>query len=119
MSVDSILSADVLDVEGSLDRFGGDKDLFVEMTALLLEDAPPLFNALQAAVASEDAITVEQRAHALKGLLVNCGGVRAANAAQRLEDAGRARNVQHATTLVSSLKTELGLLTQAIHAYRP
>jgi HPt (histidine-containing phosphotransfer) domain-containing protein len=118
VSVDSIPSDQVLDVQGSLDRFGGDKGLFAEMTALLLEDAPELFQRLHAAVVNQDVVAVEQKAHALKGLLANCGGVRAAEVAQRLEDAGHHRDLERAPELINALKTELAVLADAIHAYQ-
>ena len=46
MSIDTAASSDVLDIQGCLARFGGDKQLFVEITSMLLEDAPRLFSNL-------------------------------------------------------------------------
>jgi HPt (histidine-containing phosphotransfer) domain-containing protein len=118
MSVDSISPTVVLDIEGTLARFGGDKELFVEMTTMLLEDAPQLFADLDAAVLASDGATAEKKAHALKGLLLNCGGVRASQAAQLLEDAAHTRQLGNGAMEIEVLKVELGLLTEAIHNYR-
>ena len=38
MSVDSSSAAPVLDVEGTLDRFGGDKDLLAQMARDMFAD---------------------------------------------------------------------------------
>jgi histidine phosphotransfer protein HptB len=118
MRVQSAGKVCILDVDGSLARFGGDKQLFTEMTAMLVEDAPPLFAQLKAALARSDAPQVESRAHALKGLLVNCGGARAAQTAQQLEDAGRAKNIQQSGALIEELNAELDALVAAINEYR-
>jgi len=108
----------ILDVDGSLARFGGDRELFAEMMAMLVEDAPPLFAQLQAALNCADPRQVESRAHALKGLLANCGGKRAAHTAQLLEDAGRAKEIKKTDALIDQLNEELQELLAAISEYR-
>jgi HPt (histidine-containing phosphotransfer) domain-containing protein len=118
MSIDSIAPAVVLDVEGTLARLGGDQKLFVEIATFLLEDAPRLFADLREAVLAGDATAVECKAHKLKGLLINCGGVRASHAAQFLEDSGNTRDLSNSDCLIESLESELDLLTSAIRAYR-
>ena len=42
MAVESVKTEPILDIDGTLARFGGDKDLFIEMSGMLLEDAPGL-----------------------------------------------------------------------------
>src|SRR5436190_15567856 len=112
-------SEPVLDIEGTLVRFGGDKELFVEMSGIVLEDAPRVFSELRRAVQANDAEAVRAHAHAIKGLFAGCGGVRAARAAQALEDAGNSRKLAHSSAMIQSLETELTLLTRALHSYRP
>lgn len=118
MKVESASPAVVLDVDGALARFGGDRGLFLELTSMLLEDAPQLFAELKVAVQRKDDGLVEGKAHALKGLLLNCGGTRSARVAQQLEDAGHNRHLERRAELIDSLESELGQLTSAIHAYR-
>lgn len=118
MGIESAPTIAVLDVEGALGRLGGDRDLFLELTAMLLEDAPALFTALSAGMRAGDAAAVESKSHALKGLLLNCGGTRAARAAQLVEDAGHARRISSAAPLVADLETELDQLIEAIEDYR-
>ena len=118
MVSDSAPSGPILDLESALARLGGDRKLFAEMTRFLFEDLPKLRAELQAAVAEGDPSRIRMKAHALKGLVAGCGGVRASNAAQALEDAGHSGNLTQAATLLNSLKSELELLTQALAEHR-
>jgi HPt (histidine-containing phosphotransfer) domain-containing protein len=114
MDSDPAPAGPVLDLEAALARLGGDRQLFAEMVAFLSEDVPTLFEELRAAVVRQDARAVRMKAHALKGLVASCGGVRAANAAQALEDAGHTGNLDQTRSLLASLNAELDLLTQAL-----
>jgi hypothetical protein len=58
------------------------------------------------------------KAHALKGLVAGCGGVRATTITQSLEDAGHAGNLSQANSLLESLDAELDRLMQALADYR-
>jgi HPt (histidine-containing phosphotransfer) domain-containing protein len=118
MGVDGLSMEAVLDVEGTLARLGGDRQLFSELAQMLLEDAPPLFDRLKDAVTARDAEQVRKHAHAIKGLLVGCGGNRAAQAAQFLENAGQQQSLEEAPALLANLRGELNLLVEALTAYR-
>jgi len=118
MAVESIKTAPILDVDGTLARLGGDKDLFVEMSGMLLEDAPDLLADLGRAVDSENAYDVRMRAHALKGLLLGCGGVRAAHVAQLLESDGQSADLRQAPSRFAALQDEFKQLTRALEHYR-
>jgi HPt (histidine-containing phosphotransfer) domain-containing protein len=114
LTIDGTATNAILDVEGTLARFGGDQRLFVEMTTFMLEDAPLHLSKLRSAVAAGDAKSIECNAHALKGLLMNGGGVRAASVAQAVEDSGHARDLGKAYRLLQSLDAEVDTLTKAI-----
>jgi HPt (histidine-containing phosphotransfer) domain-containing protein len=118
MSVDSETQGAIIDVDGTLARFGGDKELFVEMTGMLLEDMPSVLAALRNAVNEKNAAAVRMQAHALRGLVAGCGGVRAARSAQTLEDAGHTGNLDSAAVSLATLESEIQLLTQALGAYQ-
>lgn len=109
-----IEATQVLDVDGTLVRLGGDRSLFSEIAGYLLEDAPPLFQALCRAVEAKDSAAVHMRAHALKGLLAGCGGLRAARVAQELECSGEAADLSRADLLMAALQHELDLLVKAL-----
>jgi HPt (histidine-containing phosphotransfer) domain-containing protein len=118
MRVDSGISANVLNVKDTLVRFGGDNELLLEMTEILLEDAPRLARQLQSAVLTSNASAIAYHAHAIKGLVAGCGGERSAQAAQVLEDAGHRASLDHASLQYAKLEVELRSLFDAIYAYR-
>jgi HPt (histidine-containing phosphotransfer) domain-containing protein len=118
MSAESVSAGCVLDVAGTLARFGGDRQLFAEMAGFFFEDAPRLYSELREAVHRRDAINIRMSAHALKGLVAGCGGVRTASAAQKVETAGQENNLSNIEPLSETLGEELELLTQALEAYR-
>jgi hypothetical protein len=57
------------------------------------------------------------KAHALKGLVAGCGGVRAANAAQKVETAVEQGELSGIIPLIELLREELELLTRALRDY--
>ena len=113
MHLDNMTTLSVIDVSGTLARLGGDQQLFLEMLRFLLEDAPPLMSDLHRAADVSDATVVRSRAHALKGLVAGCGGVRAAKAAQRIENVAEEGDLGDVASLLEKLEVELELLTQA------
>lgn len=118
MKIDSATTARVLNVTDTLARFGGDKSLLIEMSSILLEDAPRLARQLQAAVLKQDATAIAAHAHALRGLVAGCGGERAAQAAELLENAGHHGTIENAAPQFARLDDELRSLFSAIFAYR-
>jgi HPt (histidine-containing phosphotransfer) domain-containing protein len=118
MAVESVKTEPILDIDGTLARFGGDKELFLEMSSMLLEDAPGLVANLGDAVEAENAHDVRMRAHALKGLLLGCGGVRAAHIAQVLENAGQSSDLRQAPSQFAILQDEFEQLKRALQQYR-
>ncbi len=113
MKIDSLSSAAVLDIDGTLARFGGDQQLFQEIIGFFLEDSPPLLAELRRAVAAAEVVSVRSTAHALKGLAVGCGGARAGQAAQRVENAGAAGKFDEIDSLMKNLENEFEHLRRA------
>jgi HPt (histidine-containing phosphotransfer) domain-containing protein len=118
MTAESITAVCVLDVEGALARLGGDKQLFADMAGFFHEDAPRLYSELRTGVQRRASADIRMSAHALKGLVAGCGGVRAANAAQKVETAGQENDLSNISLFVESLGEELEVLRQALLAYR-
>src|SRR3954467_5087157 len=114
MAVEMAAAEPVLDYQGSLARFGGDRQLFVEMAGILLEDTPKLHADLGTAVAHKDAGAIRSRAHALKGLVAGCGGVRAARVCQSLEHAGEISDLARTESLLEDLDAAVKELTVAL-----
>ena len=109
---------EVLDLPGALARLGGDEQLYADMVQFLREDCPSLLDELQAGIAASDASVVQRAAHSLKGLIANCGGVRAAEAAQRVENAGAGGDLVDAAHLIEPLRREIDALMQAVSAVK-
>lgn len=116
MKIDSNPSTSVLDIQGTLARFDGDQQLLQEILGFFLEDSPPLMDELRRAVAANDAAKIRSTAHAIKGLAVGCGGVRAGQAAQRVENAGASGDVDEVDSLMETLEDEFEQLRQAAQA---
>jgi HPt (histidine-containing phosphotransfer) domain-containing protein len=118
MTAESVTAGCVLDADGALARLGGDRQLFADMAGFFYEDAPRLYVELREAVKLRDAADIRMSAHALKGLVAGCGGIRAASAAQKVETAGHENDLTNIAPLVELLGEELELLRQALLAYR-
>jgi HPt (histidine-containing phosphotransfer) domain-containing protein len=118
MNLESLPPNAVLDVEGTLTRFEGDQQLFREIITFFLEDSPPLLTELRRAAEVAHPQAVRSTAHALKGLIAGCGGVRAAQAAQRVENAGQEGKLDNIDVLIDTLENEVDLLRQVACAYQ-
>jgi HPt (histidine-containing phosphotransfer) domain-containing protein len=105
----------VFDFQGTLQRLGGDQELLAELISFCLTDSPPLVASLRTAIESRDGVKVRKHAHALKGLVAGCGGVRTANAAQKLERAGESNNLEDALRMFDVLTEELARFRQALN----
>jgi HPt (histidine-containing phosphotransfer) domain-containing protein len=97
----------VLDIRGALSRLDGDEGLLVDLMGFFLEDSVRLMEELRAATAAGDANQIKMTGHALKGLIAGCGGVRAAEAAKRVEHAAAANDLSQIKALVDTLASEL------------
>ena len=118
MRIDSLATGAILDVEGTLARFGGDQQLFHEIIGFFLEDSPPLLDELRRSIACENDTAIRATAHSLKGLAAGCGGVRAAQAAQRVENAGAESDLENIDSLMEALEGEFDQLRRAASSYQ-
>jgi CheY-like chemotaxis protein len=89
-----------------LARVDGDRELLAELLAIFHEQARELIAALDEAVASSDAVQVEQLAHTLRGSVANFGAREAVRLAQTLELAARGGDLGEAAALVAQLRSE-------------
>ncbi|MDP1796743.1 MAG: ATP-binding protein [Planctomycetaceae bacterium] len=76
--------AKLIDREAALARMAGDATLLREMAGFFIQDAPGLFQTLQAEPSSESAL---RAAHSLRGLACNFGAAAVVELAGRLESA--------------------------------
>jgi two-component system sensor histidine kinase/response regulator len=75
-------------------------------------------DAVQKAVQSSDAVSVQRAAHALKGAVANFAAEPATQAAHTIEAMGRAGDLTGAPAALPPLRQELDLLAQELAAYR-
>ena len=99
-----------MDRELSLSRVGGDSELLKEIAVLFIEDYPNMISDLRGAFARSDAKAVERAAHSLKGSVANFGARAAVEAALKVEDLGRSRQLDQVPPLLDSLDQTLAIL---------
>jgi HPt (histidine-containing phosphotransfer) domain-containing protein len=113
-----VSTAEVLDSRAALTRLGGDADLYSDLIGFFLVDAPELIKDLWKAVEVEDQKEIRMKAHALKGLIAGCGGLRAIGIAQSIENVAQSGDPEELPALVQSLEEEVECLTQSLLPYR-
>ncbi|MCC9606261.1 response regulator [Blastopirellula sp. JC732] len=107
-----------LQLEATLDRLGGDLELFRDFVEFYDEDAKALLENLADAARTKDVRRLERVAHSLKGLAGNVGGEAAATAAAKVEEAARSGNLEESQGMIASLTSELDRLAKALEPFR-
>ena len=98
----------------ALERAGGDEDLFNELVAIFLEDAPGALTRVQGAVSSGDHQAIAKTAHALKGSLGVLAADDAVAAALSVETLGRSGDLAGVQEAAAALSVEVRRLTTAL-----
>lgn len=104
------LAGNSIDRELALSRVGGDAELLREIAALFLEDYPKVMADLHDAAARGDASGVERTAHSLKGSVANFGAKSVIEAALKIEDFGRNKQLAGVAPLLQALERELAAI---------
>ena len=102
------------DSEALLKAFDHDWDFFKEALEMLVSDYPPMLEALQEALKSKDADSLNRTAHALKGMVGNFQGRDAAKAAFKLEEMGSLGEFGGAEQACERLINELASLEKTL-----
>ena len=97
-----------------LDRLGGDEELLQELCQIFLKESPRLMEKLRQGMASGDAEAVQRAAHSLKGEVSYLAAKGASQAARRLEDMGRERDLSAVSEAIRLMERELDGLRRAI-----
>ena len=105
-----------LDRQLALSRVGGDEELLKEIAIIFLEDYPNSLREIQAAIDSGDSSELERSAHSLKGSVANFGARDAVACALRLEQMGRAGQLQDCVETLRALERALAALHLALAA---
>lgn len=112
------MQASGIDLEGALNRLGGDQELLNELVQFFLEDTPGLMDQVREGLNSGDAEAVERGAHSLKGLSANFGAQAAVQIALAVEQHGRNQDLAAAAADLPRLEHQIGLLQKALSSYR-
>ncbi len=94
----------------ALDRIGGDEELLQDLCQIFLDESPKLLQKLQQAVAAGDADGVMRAAHSLKGESSYLGAGATSQAARRLEEMGRDKDLSRARATLTILEREVNTL---------
>ena len=84
----------LVEYESSLQRLGGDVDLFKEFVQIFFEDSPKILEKLFAAVDADDHAEVAKTGHALKGLMLSFGAEPCCKLALEFETAGKNKQTE-------------------------
>jgi HPt (histidine-containing phosphotransfer) domain-containing protein len=108
----------VFDLQESLSRLGGDGELFNDILAIFLEDAPRLLEQASQSLDKGDAVTLERAAHSLKGLSANFAAPAAVDAGYAVELLARERRLSGAAQCFPRLEAEMHRLESALRDFR-
>jgi len=101
-----------------LDAVGGDETFVDELVDTFLADAPALLDAIDAAVAADDAAALVAPAHTLKGNSLTLGALELAAVARVLEESGRQGDVSRSAEHAALAREEFGHLEDALQGAR-
>ena len=97
-----------------LERFGGDEEMFKEVSALFLETCPQLMENTHAALCAGEFPTLARAAHTLKGSLGNFAAGAAFEASLKLEKAAKQSDHEMAQQAWNQLVAEVKKVTVAL-----
>jgi HPt (histidine-containing phosphotransfer) domain-containing protein len=113
-----VSSATVLDSRAAVTRLGGDAELYSDLIEFFLVDAPDLLKDLWRAIEADNTAEVRMKAHALKGLIAGCGGVRAVGVAQLIENTAQSGDPEELPSLAQTMESEIDALIQLLLPHR-
>lgn len=104
----------VVDHHGAMDRLDGDEELWNEIRAIWVEDAPQMLESVRAASDAQDPERLRRAAHALKGASANVGAARVAESARQIELGSPASDWKWLREEVGRLGEEVARALQAL-----
>jgi PAS domain S-box-containing protein len=101
-----------VDMEDAMDRFDNERAFFREMLEQFLNLLPDQVKAIEDAIRSGDADTVQKIAHNIKGSAGTLSARALYAVVLEMEEDGRARDLGAMPSLLEALKSEIGRLAQ-------
>src|ERR1044071_4303642 len=100
----------VLDLPGGLSRADGDRDLFLTLAGLFLQESPKEAAAARAALSRQDCAGLVAAAHKLKGSVMEMCAPRLFEGTKRLEELGRQGKLDEASPVCAKVEADLAEL---------
>ena len=104
-----------IDLKTALERTGGETDFLEELIDMFMDDFEEQFAALKDAVHRNDAKSVQETAHSLKGSSANLGFLALQDTFFQLESAGRERDLIGAEHKIDLLRVHFDELKTYLH----
>jgi signal transduction histidine kinase/DNA-binding response OmpR family regulator/HPt (histidine-containing phosphotransfer) domain-containing protein len=105
----------IVDFKQMLERLGGDEDLFQEVIAIFIDQAPQHIDALRSALAQGDGEGVGKTAHKMMGELGYLGIFELSQLARELEEQGRKPDLAQASRIFVAFEAEISRVVIAMH----
>ena len=105
----------VLDLSQALDRADGDRDLFLTLATLFLQESPKEAAAARAALGRQDRAGLVAAAHKLKGSVMEMCVPGLLESVRRLEELGRRGEFVEASSVCTDVDTRLAEVHAALH----
>ncbi len=106
--------SEILDRREALERFRGYESLLDELLAKIAGEVEAHIQQISQALDAGDAAAVERLAHGIKGMAASVGAGRVRDAAARLEELGRSRDLLAARQELTHLRAELARLREVL-----
>ena len=97
----------VFSLDDALARLDDDRETFLMIAELFVDQGPKDLADMQAALAAHDAAAIARVAHRLKGAILQFCAPSALAATKELEELGKAGNLESAAVVCAALDTEL------------
>lgn len=97
------------DLPKVMETVGNDKDFFIQIAGMFLQNRPGHLDAIQNAITAQDGSALTKAAHSLKGALSNFRALAAQQKANELEKTARTGDLTQVKPLVSQLEKEVSL----------
>lgn len=110
------LKSERFDPESLWNRVDGDLDLLRELVELFVEEGPRMLAEIEMAIEVGSASDLEKASHKIKGSVLQFSARAAAAIALELEENGRLGSLAGAERLLKTLRQEIDLLQQTLHA---
>jgi len=107
-----------VDLEGALDRLGGDRQLYDELVEVFKKECAGVAAEMRRQLGDGDLRALERSAHTFRGASSNLGAVGVSEAAQELERRAESKNLEGAREQLQVLQNELERLFDELEALR-